>query len=81
MQTVPAPPLWPAEITALRMVTPTGVGQKRPAVRDRVYASPDFAWLLFGKKPQEEAKTACPRVALRKLVAHLLPRYDDLLGR
>ena len=76
MKVCPVPDFWPTSTAGLEKVSvPRTVAGG--AVHNVMWASPDFAWTLFGGRP---SKAADPSRELRKLIASLMPNYFDVLG-
>ena len=70
------PVFWPPSCVGLEKVTvPMSLGLR--AKREVLWASPAFAWALFGKT---RALTDDPKRALRKLMERLMPQYFTVLG-
>ena len=72
----PVPPFWPKTTAGLvKVMVPRKLGGG--ALHNVMWASPDFAWTLFGGS---ESKAAEPTRVLYKLIAGLMPNYFDVLG-
>ena len=54
-RSVAAPVFWKSELTHLLDVTVVGNGEQKNPLKERYFASADFAWKLFGK----QAANAC----------------------
>ena len=73
------PRFWPPSIVGLLRVSQVGQFTRASGKVEVLYASPDFAWALFGKDPRKPTGID-PRLAFRNLLDRLLPGYFDVLG-
>ena len=82
------PVFWQPTVAGVRRLTPCGgTGTASRRLRDKqevLYASPEFAWVLFGRRTygKEEYWTPArePRYMFRKLIERTMPGYFDVLG-
>ena len=76
LQCLPVPRFWLGATSGLLTVSASS-GLRLRGKQEVLWASPDFAWQLFGRK---QAKHDCARHAFRKLVERLMPEYFTLFG-
>jgi len=75
LKVLPVPDFWPTTTAGfMKVKVPSARGG---AFHEVMWASPDFAWMLFGGV---QPKTGDPTHVLYKLIGNLMPRYFDLLG-
>ena len=73
---MPVPRFWPPGTACLIQVSNVTPNRLR-GKQEVLWASPDFAWMLFGKA---QTKADDPRHAFRTLVARLMPEYFAVLS-
>jgi len=79
-RTVVAPRFWTLDVNVVRDVTLYFSEDKSKGKKLQMWASEAFAWQLFGRKTQEEAKDHDPRTGFRKLIQRFLPGYMGTLA-
>eukprot|EP00969_Alexandrium_andersonii_P150518 6655806-Alexandrium_andersonii.AAC.1 len=73
-----APRFWTPDTTTLANAAVKTFAGGGP--RQRIYASQNFAWLLFGRRRQTDVADPSPLVALRRLARWAMPQYEEIVG-
>ena len=76
LKCMPVPRFWPTTTQGLRVVS-SASAKRLNSKQEVLWASPDFAWMMFGREQQKHDDA---RHSFRKLVDRLMPDYFVVLS-